>query len=64
MSQPVSSNESADGITYFVKWSKEDGEFVATTPEFPSISWLDEDEGKAVEGLKALVSEIRKDSEA
>ena len=26
--------------TYRVTWSAEDGEFVATAAEFPSLSWL------------------------
>lgn len=54
-------SEEVVDIPYSVKWSEEDNEFVATTPEFPSLSWLDADEGVAVEGLKNLVAEVRKD---
>ena len=31
----------ADKYTYQTAWSEEDGEFVATVLEFPSLSWLD-----------------------
>lgn len=38
-------------------WSEEDGEFVATCAEFPSLSWLHKDQTKAIDGLMALVRE-------
>ena len=44
--------------TYRVTWSKDDGEFVALCAEFPSFSYLDEDQTSALEGLIALVGEV------
>ncbi len=44
--------------TYRVSWSPEDDEYVATVVEFPSLSWLDADQGEALRGLVALVDEV------
>jgi predicted HicB family RNase H-like nuclease len=44
--------------TYRVAWSAEDGEFVATVAEFPSLSWLAASQIEALEGLKALLSDV------
>lgn len=49
--------------TYRVSWSGEDGEFIATVAEFPSLSWLHPDQGKALSGLVKLVDEIVADLE-
>jgi len=43
---------------YTVQWSPEDQEFVATVLEFPSLSWLDEDQFEALRGVERLVSEV------
>ncbi|MHA7291569.1 type II toxin-antitoxin system HicB family antitoxin [Arthrobacter sp. MDT3-24] len=43
---------------YSVQWSQEDEEFVATVLEFPSLSWLDEDQFEALRGLERLVSDV------
>ena len=43
--------------TYRVTWSPEDHEHVATCVEFPSLSWLDEDEVEALRGIRNLVAE-------
>jgi predicted HicB family RNase H-like nuclease len=43
---------------YSVQWSPEDQEFVATVLEFPSLSWLDEDQFEALRGVERLVSEV------
>ena len=45
----------ADPYTYRVAWSAEDEEYVGTCAEFPSLSWLDEDEIEAFRGIRALV---------
>ena len=37
--------------TYRVTWSIEDGEFVATCAEFPSLSWLADSQAAALQGL-------------
>lgn len=44
-----------DHYTYRLSWSPEDGEHVATCAEFPSLSWLAEDELSALRGLKDMV---------
>ncbi|MGW0017580.1 type II toxin-antitoxin system HicB family antitoxin [Rhodococcus sp. NPDC003382] len=44
--------------SYRVQWSPDDGEHVATVLEFPSLSWLDEDQGRALEGLVQLVDGV------
>ena len=43
---------------YRVLWSAEDGEFVATVAEFPSLSWLHTDQAKALRGLVNLVADV------
>lgn len=49
---------------YRVVWSAEDGEYVATVAEFPSLSWLDEDQTEALRGIVDLVADIVLDLEA
>jgi predicted RNase H-like HicB family nuclease len=43
---------------FSVEWSAEDDEFVATVAEFPSLSWLEPSQGKALEGLQGLLREV------
>ncbi|SDC04059.1 Predicted nuclease of the RNAse H fold, HicB family [Raineyella antarctica] len=43
--------------TYRVTWSVEDGEYVATCAEFPSLSWLAGSQAEALQGLVALVAD-------
>lgn len=40
---------------YHVSWSAEDREYVGTCAEFPSLSWLAEDELSAFAGIRRLV---------
>lgn len=47
-----------DHYRYTVQWSPEDGEFVATVSEFPSLSWLAPDQVGAIRGLEALVQQV------
>ena len=47
-----------DHYTYRVSWSAEDGEFVATCLELPSLSWLASTQVKALSGLRKLVDEV------
>lgn len=50
-----------DGVshyTYRVARSSEDGEFVATVAEFPSLSWLAPSQFEALEGLQTLLAEV------
>lgn len=44
-----------------VRWSKEDGEYLATVAEFPSLSWLDENQAEAFSGIVNLVKEVVED---
>jgi predicted HicB family RNase H-like nuclease len=50
-----------DHYTYRLSWSPEDGEYVATCAEFPSLSWLAADELGALRGLKDLVRDTVED---
>lgn len=43
--------------TYRVTWSAEDGEFVATCAEFPSLSWLAPTQQESLQGLIDLVAD-------
>ncbi|HZK04578.1 MAG TPA: type II toxin-antitoxin system HicB family antitoxin [Actinomycetaceae bacterium] len=55
----MSQNQTADGsrYTYRVTWSVEDGEFVASCAEFPSLSWLADSQAAALHGLVDLVAD-------
>jgi len=44
--------------TYRVSWSPEDGEYVGTAAEFPSLSWLETDERGAFDGIRRLVAQV------
>ena len=44
--------------SYRAQWSPEDDEYVATVLEFPSLSWLDQDRTKSLEGLVAVVAGV------
>jgi predicted HicB family RNase H-like nuclease len=50
--------------TYRVAWSAEDGEFVATCLEFPSLSWLAASQIDALQGLEAVVRDVLVDLQA
>ena len=49
--------------TYRVAWSAEDGEFVATCLELPSLSWLADSQIDALQGLEAVVRDVVVDME-
>jgi predicted HicB family RNase H-like nuclease len=51
----------ADHFTYRVAWSEEDGEYVGTCAEFPSLSHLDGDQDAALRGVRALVADVVED---
>jgi predicted HicB family RNase H-like nuclease len=53
-----------DHYTYRVSWSDEDQEFVATCVEFPSLSCLAGSQVAAIEGLRALVTDVVADMAA
>lgn len=44
--------------TYRVSWSGDDGEFVATCLELPSLSWLAATQTKALSGLRKIVDDV------
>ncbi|MCB0128781.1 MAG: hypothetical protein KDE58_41230 [Caldilineaceae bacterium] len=44
--------------TYRTVWSEEDGEFVGLCSEFPSLSWLDETQQGALQGITDLVNAV------
>ncbi|MGP4967337.1 antitoxin HicB [Glutamicibacter ardleyensis] len=46
---------------YNVSWSPEDDEFIATVAEFPSLSWMDENQILALTGLRDLIAEVIQD---
>jgi predicted HicB family RNase H-like nuclease len=50
--------------TYRVTWSAEDGEFLATCAEFPSLSWLASSQIEALQGLEGMLREVIADMEA
>ncbi|ROO51159.1 putative HicB family RNase H-like nuclease [Micromonospora sp. Llam0] len=50
-------------FTYRVTWSAEDGEFLATCAEFPSLSWLASSQVEALQGLQDLLGEVLADME-
>ncbi len=50
-----------DRYTYRVTWSEEDQEYLGLCAEFPSLSWLDENQEKAFSGIKKAVQEVIQD---
>jgi predicted HicB family RNase H-like nuclease len=53
----------AKHYTYRVIWSAEDKEFVGLCAEFPSLSWLDAEQGAALAGMVSLVEQVLADME-
>ena len=53
--------EIADRYTYRVFWSDEDGEFVATVAEMPSMSWLEPTQTAALERLRKVIGDVIED---
>lgn len=54
-------NPTERGITphvFHVRWSAEDGEYVATADGFPSLSWLDAEPTKALRGVLSLLADF------
>lgn len=49
---------------YRVAWSGEDGEFVATCAELPSVSWLAATPAAALAGIEYVVADVIADLEA
>ena len=53
-----------DHYSYKVTWSVEDQEFVGLCAEYPSLSYLDEKQHAALEGMINLVKDVVADLEA
>ncbi len=51
----------ADFYTYKVIYSDEDHAYMATCAEFPSLSWSDEDEDVALEGMRNMARQVVED---
>ena len=47
----------SDRYTYRVTWSDEDEEYVGLCAEFPSLSWLDDNQEAALQGIRKVVAE-------
>jgi predicted HicB family RNase H-like nuclease len=54
-------NLSADHYTYKVRWSAEDGCYVGTAAEMPSLSWSADNQVDAFVGIRTLVADILDD---
>lgn len=48
----------ASKYAYRVIWSEEDGEYVGTVAELPSLSWLAEKPEDALAGIRSLAQEV------
>lgn len=44
-----------------IKVHQEGDEYIATHPDYPSLSWISESEIEAYEGLRQMILEIKKD---
>jgi len=53
-----------DHYTYRVTWSEDDGEYVGLCVEFPSLSWLESEPEKALQGIRQVVGEVVADLQA
>jgi predicted HicB family RNase H-like nuclease len=53
-----------DHYTYRVTWSADDAEYVGLVAEFPSLSWLADDQIEALKGIRAMVEIIVAELEA
>lgn len=53
----------ANKYSYRILWSEEDKEFVGLCAEFPSLSWLADDQGEALRGIVELVKDCISDME-
>ena len=53
-----------DRYTYRVTWSEEDKEYVGLCAEFPSLSWLDDNQEAALRGIRNVVAEVISDMQS
>lgn len=57
-------NNQATEYSYRILWSSEDGAYVATVTEFPSLSWVADSQLEALSGIVNVVAETLIDMEA
>lgn len=50
-----------DNYTYRITWSNEDKEYIGLCAEFPGLSWLDNTQEGALQGIINLVAEAVSD---
>ena len=53
--------DTINSVSYYVDWSEDDDEYLATCNVFPSLSYLDFDYHAALHGLQELVQECIED---
>jgi len=53
-----------DRYTYRVTWSNEDEEYLGLCAEFPSLSWLADSQGAALNGIRTVVAEATSDMQS
>lgn len=53
-----------DRYTYRITWSEDDQEYVGLCAEFPSLSWLEKNQEKALAGIRKLVKDTLSDMSA
>lgn len=51
----------ADHYTYRVRWSVEDQSYIGTVAEFPSLSWIADEQSDAFNGIRRLVADVLED---
>ena len=51
----------ADHYSYRVRWSTEDGEYVGTVAELPSLSWLAAHQAETFAGIQRLAAGVVSD---
>ena len=56
--------EGNDRYTYRVTWSVRDKEYVGLCAEFPSLSWLDDTQEAALQGVNNVVAEVISDMQS
>lgn len=54
-------DKSLDELTFKVFWSDTDQAYVAKCEEYPSLSWVEEIECDAVNGIRSLVRDVLED---
>lgn len=48
----------SDRYTYRITWSDDDNEYIGLCVEFPSLSWLADSPGEALDGIRKVVADV------